>query len=190
MTRTRRTRLAAGPLAMIGRQRRLEFPPSGTDLRFDLANYAYIDGLGRETFLYSRRFRRPDRVLRFDDTMVFSERRGCLINYLGSHQDVAAELHLSVGPSGELVMTGGGQRAFLGPLPLRIPSPVAAIARVVESWDEPADRFSISVTIAARGRTLSHYEGWFSVTESAVDPAAGPYGVPAAVRPVRERAAD
>ncbi|UQX87247.1 DUF4166 domain-containing protein [Jatrophihabitans telluris] len=186
MTSMKRGRLAAVPVAIAGRSRRLELPGAATDVRFDLANYAYLDGFGRETFLYSRRFRFPARVARFDDTMIYSESRTTIVNYLGSHQDIAAELRLSVTDDGGLRMQGGSQRIYLGRVKLALPGALAARAEVIERWDEAANRFTISVEIDSAAGSLFAYRGWFTVNEVPMVP----QDIPAGLRPDRERRGD
>ncbi len=186
MTRMTRGALAAVPVALLGSARRLELPGAGTGVRFDLANYAYVDTLGRDTFAYSRRFQLGSKVARFDDTMIFSEARGCIVNYLGSHQDIAAELHCEVIDGGGIRMLGGDQRVYQGRLGFRLPALLAAKAEVIETFDEANVRFTISVEIVASKASLFSYRGWFNLAEVAFDAAE----IPSGVRPDVERAAD
>jgi hypothetical protein len=186
MSEMTRSRLAAVPVLTLGRMRRLELPPAGREVRYHLANYAYRDTFERETFAYSRRFLLGHQVNRFDDTMVFSERRGCIVNYLGSHQDIAAELHLQPTESGGLRMRGGNQRIYQGRFGLKLPDALAAKAEVIETFDEEAERFTISVQIAAAGRRLFGYRGWFQLAEVPFTAEQIPLGI----RPDRERRQD
>ncbi|MGX7680467.1 DUF4166 domain-containing protein [Jatrophihabitans sp. DSM 45814] len=186
MTHLTRGALAARPIALAGRHRRLELPASGADVAYDLANYAYLDTLGRETFAYSRRFHPAGRENRFDDTMIFSENRGCIVNYLGSHQDIAAELQLSVTPDGGIRMRGGDQRLYQGRFGMKLPRALAATAEVVESFDVADDRFTISVEIKAARAMLFGYRGWFRVADVETKPAQ----IPLEVRPDVERRQD
>jgi hypothetical protein len=181
-----RSRLAGVPVIALGRMRRLELPAAGREVRYNLANYAYRDTFGRETFAYSRRFLLGDRVSRFDDTMVFSERRGCIVNYLGSHQDIAAELHLEPTEGGGVRMRGGNQRIYQGRFGLKLPDAVAANAAVVETFDEETERFRITVDVAAAGRRLFGYRGWFQLTEVPLTAEQ----IPPGIRPDRERRQD
>ncbi|MCW2523135.1 MAG: hypothetical protein JWO63_1470 [Frankiales bacterium] len=186
MTNMARGRLAALPVLALGRARRLELPGAGTDVRFELANYSYLDTLGRETFAYSRRFHVGSSVRKFDDTMIFSDRRQRIVNYLGSHQDLAAELICEVTETGGIRMRGAGQRVYAGQFHLRLPTRVAAAAEVVETWDEERDRFTISVDITSAAGLLFGYRGWFKMTE--VPCLVG--AIPDGVRPDKERLGD
>jgi hypothetical protein len=186
MSEMTRSRLAGVAVVALGRMRRLELPAAGREVRYHLANYAYRDTFGRETFAYSRRFLLGHRVNRFDDTMVFSERRGCIVNYLGSHQDIAAELHLEPTKGGGVRMRGGNQRIYQGRLGLKLSGALAAKAEVVETFDEEAERFTITVDIAAAGRRLFGYRGWFQLTEVPLTAE----GIPHGIRPDRERRQD
>lgn len=186
MTHTSRGAIAALPVALLGSARRIELPAAGTNVRFDLANYAYLDSFGRETFAYSRRFHVGGHLRRFDDTMIYSEHRGSIVNYLGSHQDLAAELELAVTPEGWLRMTGGAQRLHLGPVGIKLPQIAAARAEVIETWDAAADRFTISVEIDSPVGRLFSYRGWFAVDDVPMPRA----DLPRAALPDRERRAD
>src|SRR5262245_29009133 len=83
------------PFLYVGAWRRIMFPEHGRNVPFTIENYAYVDGLGRETVTWIRTFetRRPPR--RFDAYMVYSERRGCIVDYLGTHQHLAVDLDLA-----------------------------------------------------------------------------------------------
>jgi len=186
MTEVWRGTAAAVPVMLLGRLRRLELPGRASDVAFDLANYAYRDRFDRETFAYSRRFRVGDKIRSFDDTMIFSERRGCIVNYLGSHQDIAADLHCEVTRDGGIRMRGGSQRIYLGPVRVALPNALRATADVVECYDDAAQHFRISVEIASGAGRLFGYRGWFKVAEVPC----GTTDIPSGVRPDVERAAD
>jgi hypothetical protein len=184
MTSMTRSPLAVIPVLAFGARRRLELPGTGRHVPFDLANYAYLDSFGRDTFAYSRRFQLPGQVRRFDDTMIYSEQRRSIVNYLGSHQDVAAELRLEVTPQGWMRMIGGAQRLYLGAFGIPLPGPMAARAEVLETVD--GDRFTISVDIGSAVGRLVSYRGWFVMREE-------PFvrgEVPPGVLPDRERQRD
>ena len=186
MTTMSRGRLAGLPVRALGKARRLQLPGAARDVAFDLANYAYVDDLGRETFAFSRRFRIGGSVSKFDDTMIFSERRQRIVNYLGSHQDIAAGLICDVTDAGGLRMRGAGQRVYLGALHVALPGLIAARAEVIEGWDDDRERFTVSVDISSAVGPLFSYRGWFSMAE--VPCAVG--DIPEGVRPARERTGD
>jgi hypothetical protein len=186
MDRVERARLVSAPVILLGAARRLQIPATADDVRFELANYAYRDTYGRETIAFSRRFDVPGGVKKFDDTMIYSERRGGIVNYLGSHQDIAADIRCTLTTNGGLQMTGGGARFFLGPLRVALPSRIAATAVVVEEWDEDAATFRISVTIASPIGALFSYNGSFTMEEIPLSA----QRIPGGVRPDHERARD
>ncbi len=58
-----------------------------------IENHAYVDRFGRETVTFNRTFELPQRRRRFVATMVHSERRGGVVDYLGTHFDGVAGSH-------------------------------------------------------------------------------------------------
>lgn len=72
------------------------------DLRFTIENFPHVDGWGRETVTFVRTFELGHTRRRFDATMVFSEQRQCVVDYLGTHQHLAADVHLAVDDRGGL----------------------------------------------------------------------------------------
>jgi hypothetical protein len=186
MTDIWRGPLAALPVTLLGRARRLELPGRGRDIPFDLGNYAYLDTFGRETIAFSRRFRTPGGIRRFDDTMIFSTDRACIVNYLGSHQDIAADIHCEVADSDAIRLRGGAQRIYQGPVRLPLPARVAATADVVEGFDEREGHFTIAANVGSPVGRLFGYRGWFRVEEIPFLPSR----IPPGVRPTRERRED
>lgn len=55
-----------------------------------IENYAYRDPPGRETVTWLRTFR-TRRRRRFDAYMIYSARRGRVVDYLGTHQHLAVD---------------------------------------------------------------------------------------------------
>jgi hypothetical protein len=101
------------PFLHIAAKRSGMFPETGSAIPFTIANYAYVDGLGRETITWSRTFDFPSGASRrFDETIVYSERRRCPVVYMGTHQHLAVELRTSVDHVGGLVITTGAQRMY------------------------------------------------------------------------------
>jgi hypothetical protein len=171
------------PFLAVGAWRHIMFPATGRDVPFRIENYAYVDGLGRETVTWVRTFELPSRTRRFDATMIYAERRGCIVDYLGTHQHLAVDIHLSVGERGGLRLRSGEQRFYEGPVAFRFPLLFSGVADVHEWFDEAADRFRIEVVVTNRtwGR-LFGYRGWFTVEW----PSCSSATVPPHVRPVRE----
>jgi hypothetical protein len=85
------------------------FPESGRDVPFEIENWAYLDPLGSETVSWLRTFH-TTRTRRFDATMIYSESRGRVVDYLGTHQHLAVDLDLAVYERGGLRLRSGEQR--------------------------------------------------------------------------------
>jgi hypothetical protein len=171
------------PFLMLGSWRRILVTGRGTDVPFTISNYAYVDSFGRETVTWSRRFRFDGREQGFDATMIYSERRGRVVDYLGTHQHLAVDIDLEADPGGGLRLRSGEQRFYERRVAFRFPLVLSGVAEVHEWWDDDEGRFRISVEVGNRrlGR-LFGYRGWFEVEEVECAPGA----VPAEVRPVRE----
>jgi len=154
------------PFLLLGSTRRVLFPSRGENVPFTIENYAYIDQFGRETVTFSRRFRTKRRVRAFDATMIMSQERGAIVDYLGSHQHLAVVLHGTVDEAGGLCFRSSAQRFYEGPVAFRFPLLFSGVANVREWWDEPEQRFHIDVDVRNRffGK-LFGYRGSFTVTE-------------------------
>lgn len=100
------------PFLAFGAWRNIMFPETGLDVPFTIENWPYVDRFGRETVTFVRSFELPASRRRFDATMVWSEQRGCVVDYLGTHQHLAADVHLSVHDAGGLRLRTGAQRCY------------------------------------------------------------------------------
>ncbi len=151
------------PFLYLGAWRRIMFPETGSDVPFTIENYAYVDTLGRETVTWIRTFQ-TQRVRRFDAYMICAAKRGCIVDYLGSHQHLAVDLELSVTESGGLRIRSGEQRFYEGPVAFRFPKLFSGMAEVCEWYDDDAGRFRIRVSVDNhRWGPLFGYEGSFDV---------------------------
>jgi hypothetical protein len=158
------------PFLGVGAWRRILLPVRGRDVPFTIENFAYVDPHGRETVTWVRTFATP-RPRRFDAYMVWSERRGCIVDYLGSHQHLAVDIDLSVDAEGGLRLRSGEQRFREGPVDFRFPLLFSGVADVREWYDDRAERFRILVDVRNRvWGPLFGYRGSFEVTWSAVAP--------------------
>jgi hypothetical protein len=174
------------PFLALGASRHILVPRAGRDVPFVIENFPYEDSYGRETVTFVRTFSFPRaRPARFDATMVYSPQRGCIVDYLGTHQHLATDLEFGAEPDGALVIRSGPHRFREGPADLNVPGLLAADALVRESYDERAGRFRIRVSVVNRRfGALFGYEGSFTVEYADV----ARYGMPAGLRPVREEA--
>ncbi|HSK96556.1 MAG TPA: DUF4166 domain-containing protein [Euzebyales bacterium] len=171
------------PFLLLGSTRRVLFPSRGRNVPFTVANYAYVDRMGRETVTWSRRFRFAHRYRSFDATMIHSAERGGIVDYLGTHQHLAVDLHCAVDDEGAMCIRSGEQRFYEGTLALRVPLVLSGVADVREWWDADAQRFGIEVHV--RNTLLGPlfgYRGLFTVTEHPCTDD----GIPIDVRPLRE----
>lgn len=188
---TPRTRLLLKPFLAVGDRRNVLLDATGTDVPFRIDNHPYLDGYGRETVTFVRTFQFPDRPRRFDATMVFSEQRNCVVDYLGTHQHLAVDLWFAATRGGALEIRSGAFRLYEGPFGVRLPRPVVGQAVVRESFDDSTGRFRIRVRVTnpVLG-PLFGYEGSFAAHYLGLDASGGlaalPGPAPASVRPVRE----
>jgi Domain of unknown function (DUF4166) len=151
------------PFLYIGTWRSIMFPEQGRDVPFTIENYAYRDPLGRETVTWVRTFETAKRR-RFDAYMVWSEERGCIVDYLGTHQHLAVDLELSVAENGGLQLRSGEQRFYEGPVAFKFPMAMSGVADVCEWYDDVAGCFKIRVGATnKRWGPLFGYEGSFQV---------------------------
>lgn len=181
MTRIWNAGALVRPFLALGARRNVLVPISGTNVPFRIENYPYLDSYGRETVTFVRSFSGR----RFDATMVYSGERGQVIDYLGSHQHLAAPLELRVDERGGLVIRSGRQRLLEGPLAIGIPPLMTGTAVVSEFYDDRAECFRIAVTVSNPrfGRLFGY---WGTFTARYVDVAE--HGVPDSVKPRREEA--
>jgi hypothetical protein len=134
------------PFLMIGSWRRIMFPEQGKSVPFTISNYAYVDEYGRETVTWIRNFatRTPRR---FDAYMIFSEQRGRIVDYLGTHQHLAVDIELEVDDRGGLRVRSGAQRFYEGPIAFNFPMLFSGVAEVCEWFDYQDERFHIQVDV-------------------------------------------
>lgn len=165
------------PFLYVGTWRSIMFPEVGRDIPFTIENYAFVDGFGRETVTWVRTFDSTKRR-RFDAYMIYSEARGGIVDYLGSHEHLAVDIELRVDEQGGLCLRSGEQRFYEGPVAFRFPLFFSGVAEVREWYDEAAGRFRISVDVRNRvwGR-LFGYRGSFTVDWLPVGAGALPPGL-------------
>jgi hypothetical protein len=173
------------PFLALGTTRNILVPRPGRNVPFVIENVPYADTFGRETVSFVRTFDLPGRPRRFDAQMVLSPKGDRVLDYLGTHQHLASELHFTAEPDGSLLIRSGEHRFREGPVDVRVPELVGATAEVRESYDEAAGRFRIRVRVVNRYfGPLFGYEGSFTASYTPVRGC----GVRAGLRPVREEA--
>lgn len=182
MSEVRRGPWWTRPFLALGTLRNILFPVKGRDLPFQIDNHAYIDGFGRETVTFVRTMTvAPGRRRRFDATMIYSEARGGLVDYLGTHQHLAVDLDLSVTDEGGLRLTSGEQRFYEGPVAFRFPMLFSGRAYLTEHFDDASGRFVIDLEV--RNDLLGFLFGYRGTFTCEYPEAAR---VPETVKPARE----
>jgi hypothetical protein len=157
------------PFLYVGTWRRIMFPETGRNIPFTIENYAFVDKFGRETVTWVRTFE-SRRTRRFDAYMIYSEARGCIVDYLGSHEHLAVDIDLSVDEEGGIRLRSGAQRFYEGPLGFTFPLVFSGIANVREWYDEKAQRFRIVVDVHNQTwGPLFGYRGSFDMEWRKVD---------------------
>ncbi len=169
------------PFLYLGTWRNIMFPERGREVPFQIENWAYVDVHGRETVTWLRTFH-TRRRRRFDAYMVYGEKRGKIIDYLGTHQHLAVDIDVWVDERGGLRLRSGAQRFYEGFLGVNFPMFFSGVAEVCEWFDDEIGRYRIQVDVRNRfwGK-LFGYRGAFDVEW--VD---APDGPPSSVRPLRE----
>lgn len=171
------------PFLYVGTWRSIMFPARGRRVPFVIENYAYKDSFGRETVTWVRTFAFPNRTRRFDATMIYSEQRGLIVDYLGTHQHLAVDIEIEPATNGGVRIRSGAQRFYEGAIGFSFPMIFSGYADVYEWFDDVESCFRISVSVHNHywGR-LFGYEGRFNAFYSKGAP------VPRHVKPVREEA--
>lgn len=172
------------PFLRFGAFRNILFPDQGQDIPFTIENYPYLDGFGRPTVTFVRTLTvKPGKKRRFDATMIYSEKTGGIVDYLGTHQHLATDLKLEVLPDGSLHLRSEGQRFYEGRLGFTFPAFLTGTADLFEGYDDQRGVFTIQMQV--RNPVfgfLFGYRGEFTCTF----PPVSAEGMPARLRPVRE----
>tara|TARA_R110002073_G_scaffold118918_1_gene258849 strand:+ start:801541 stop:802218 length:678 start_codon:yes stop_codon:yes gene_type:complete len=170
------------PFLCIGAWRNIMFPESGRDIPFQVHNYAYKDSFGRETVTWIREFNNK-RPRRFDATMINSEQRGKIVDYLGTHQHLAVDIDMDISENGGIRLRSGEQRFFERFIGFRFPLLFSGVAEVCEWFDETSQKFHINVHVHNNvWGPLFGYSGTFTCEWKACTPEQ----VPQTFKPVRE----
>jgi hypothetical protein len=179
------SKLAAMPL-YIGTFRHIMFPQGGSGIPFTIENYAYRDRFGRETVTWVRKFQFPRKVQQFDATMIYSEQRSRIVDYLGNKQHLAVDLDVAVADNGGIIIRSGEQRFYEGLLQFRFPQKLTGTAEVCEWYDDDEERFHIKVDVRSPLiGPVFRYKGAFQADFRTVSAKAA---IPVGVRPLREEA--
>lgn len=174
------------PFLLLGATRNIMFPESGRDVPFQIDNYPYIDGYGRETVTFVRTMEvRPGKRRRFDATMIYSETLGRVVDYLGTHQHLAVDLELTVTDRGGLRLVSGAQRFYEGWIGFTFPAFLTGRAYLDEFYDDARECYVIDLEVRhPLFGLLFGYRGEFTCEFPEVDTVRAP--VPASLKPYRE----
>ncbi|MET7604662.1 DUF4166 domain-containing protein [Streptomyces avermitilis] len=171
------------PFLALGGTRNILVPRAGRRIPFTIENVPYKDTFGRETVTLVRTFDLPGGPRRFDAQMVLSPKGDRVLDYLGTHQHLASDLHFRAEPDGSLLIRSGEHRFREGPVDVRVPELIGGDAQVRESFDDRTGRFRIQVRVVNRYvGPLFGYEGSFEVDYTDIRTC----GVRPGLRPVRE----
>ncbi|MGB6049946.1 MAG: DUF4166 domain-containing protein [Rhodococcus sp. (in: high G+C Gram-positive bacteria)] len=178
--------LVPPPVLWLGGRRGLFPAGKATDVPFTVANYAYVDDIGRETLSFVRRFSFVGKAQGMNSVMVTPARTSgrsapasdVALDYLGYHSDMVVQTRCSVESDGALLLESGPPRV----LGVRIPQIASALTTAREWWDEEQQRhrIRIDVTSPILG-TLFHYHGWFTAEERPC----GPSDIPEGAKPTK-----
>ena len=95
---------------------------------------------------------------------VYSDARGRIVDYLGSHEHLAVDIDLWVDDAGGLRLRSGAQRFYECAIGFSFPMLFSGIADVREWYDDAARRFRIEVDVHNRvWGPLFGYRGSFDV---------------------------
>jgi len=170
------------PFLMVGSWRNIMFPEKGDNVPFTIENWAYVDTLGRETVTELRTFK-LGRERRFDAYMVRDPVRNQVVDYMGTHQHLAVDLHLGVAANGGLRIESGEQRFYEGRVAFKFPMFFSGKAYVYVWFDEVIGRYRIECEVKNEfWGPLFGYVGTFDVEWEEVDPA----NIPKSIMPKRE----
>lgn len=152
------------PFLYIGTWRNILFPQRGRNIPFTIENYAYKDSFGRETVTWIRTYQFSNQTRRFDATMIFSEQRNKIIDYLGTHQHLAVEIDMKSRENGGMGLRSGAQYFYEGKINFKFPMLFSGYADVTEWYDEAIDKFRIDVHVRNKVfGSIFGYQGTFDV---------------------------
>jgi len=137
------------PFLYVGTWRRIMFPETGRNIPFTIENYAFVDRFGRETVSWIRTFE-SRRTRRFDAYMIYSEARGRVVDYLGSHEHLAVDIDLSVDQQGGVRLRSGAQRFYEGPVGFNFPMLLVVLRTCASGTTRRRSAFALPSTYATR----------------------------------------
>jgi len=96
--------------------------------------------------------------------LIYSQQRGRIVDYLGTHQHLAVDIDMSVAANGGIALRSGEQRFYEGLVGFRFPLAFSGTAEVCEWFDDSTRQFRIEVNVRNRvWGPLFGYRGSFEV---------------------------
>lgn len=164
------SKLVPPPVLWVGGRRGLFPAGKAENVPFTIANYAYVDDLGRETLAFVRKFSFVGKPQGMNSVMVMPAKSppDHALDYLGYHSDMVVRTECSVDDDGGLTLVSGAPRVR----GVRTPTFASAVTSAREWWDEEEERhrIQIDVTSPVLG-SLFHYHGYFTAEEHPCAPA-------------------
>ncbi|MDQ0256835.1 hypothetical protein J2S74_004257 [Evansella vedderi] len=152
------------PLFSLGAARHLFFPERGTNIPFKIENAAYKDPFGRETVAWIRRFYFPKITRAFDATMIYSEQKHGIIDFLGNKQRLISPLNFYVTETGGLNIVSEIPYLWLGGMRVHSPKWAGPTAQIKEEVIEGSE---VSIHVEVRHPLfglLIEYSGSFHLS--------------------------
>jgi hypothetical protein len=162
MKKIKRGGLHTLPALKLGEKHHLLFPNTGHNIPFTIENFAYRDELGREAVAWIRRFYFPQKIAKFDATMVYSASRRVIVDYLGIYHRLVVDLDIAVDTNGGFTIHSNNQKYLSNHRSLNIPAFLAGNAVISEWYDDKSELFKIKVNVTNKYfGFLFGYEGEF-----------------------------
>ena len=153
------------PFFYVGARQHVLFPERGEQIPFTIENVAYKDIFGRETVAWIRRFQFERRTRAFDATMIYSEKSGTIIDYLGKRQWLISPLTFEVTDDGGLLIKSDSLYFWIGAVKIKAPKWLSPHAVIHERVCGKTNNVLIHVSVEQPGiGMLIEYKGVLQMT--------------------------
>ncbi len=171
------------PSLHLASLRKIMFSATGKNVSFTLEIYPFVDKLYREATLRIGKFKFPDKERRFDTTMIYSEEKAKLTDYMGTHRQMAVEIDASVSDKGGVRPRSGDGRFYEGIIGGKMPKSLSAVADGHVWYGEEEKRVKIKVDVKSDLlEPACGYNGYYDCEYFDIEEA----GVPEELKPARE----
>ncbi|MGA9869550.1 MAG: DUF4166 domain-containing protein, partial [Rhodococcus sp. (in: high G+C Gram-positive bacteria)] len=139
--------LVPPPILWLGGRRGLFPARKANDVPFTVANYAYVDAIGRETLSFVRRFSFVGKPQGMNSVMATPARSPAdhALDYLGIHSDMVVHTRCKVDAEGGLILESGAPRVR----GVKIPQLASALTTAREWWDDEEQRHRIQIDVTS-----------------------------------------